>query len=131
MRHDLPGYVHYRNHIRGKPSITRLNEYTQIALPAVLESLENYACYEIGRKVIPATGSIRLFGRNAHMGKIWANVEVTFFESLDGLEARLNGQCVAVLKSRITEASNRWHRTVGNASCHGRCTSNPAIPYKA
>ena len=124
MRHDLPGYVHYRNHIRGhralggKPSITRLNEYTQIALPAVLESLENYACYEIGRKVIPATGSIRLFGRNAHMGKIWANVEVTFFESLDGLEARLNGQCVAVLKdyrSFKQMAPYRWQRELPRA----------------
>jgi len=26
--------------------------------------------------------SIRLFGRNAHIGRVWANVEVTFFESL-------------------------------------------------
>ena len=62
LRRDLPGYVHYRNHIRGhsalggKPAITRLNEYTQTALPAVLQGLEKYACYEIGRKFIPATG---------------------------------------------------------------------------
>jgi hypothetical protein len=27
-----------------------------------------------------------------------ANIEVTFFESLEGLEARLNGQCLVVLK---------------------------------
>jgi len=54
--------VHYRNHIRGhsalggKPFIIRLNEYMQTALPAVLQGLEKYACYEIGRKFIPATG---------------------------------------------------------------------------
>jgi len=45
LRRDLPGYVYYRNHIRGhhalggKPAITRLNEYTHLALPAVLERL--------------------------------------------------------------------------------------------
>jgi len=27
-----------------------------------------------------------------------ANIEVTFFESLEGLEVRLNRQCLAVLK---------------------------------
>lgn len=108
LRNDLPAYVHYRNHIRGhralggKPSITRLSEHTHIQQPAVLERLESYAAYEIGRKTIPATGRLRMFGRNAHLGQAWANVEVTFFESLEGLEARLDGQCVAVLKDYRT-----------------------------
>src|SRR5271166_5189994 len=102
----LPGYVYYRNHIRGhhalggKPAITRLNEYMHLALPAVLERLESYACYEIGRKTIPATGSIRMFGRDAYLGTM-AGREVTFFESLEGLEARFNGEC-AVLKDYRT-----------------------------
>jgi DNA replication protein DnaC len=67
LRRDLPGYVHYRNHVRGhralggKPAINRLDECTHIALAAVLERLESYACYEIGRKIIPATGRIRMF----------------------------------------------------------------------
>jgi hypothetical protein len=104
LRKDLPAYVHYRNYIRGhralggKPAITRLDEHTQAAPGALLDKLESYACYEIGRKVIPATGRLRIFGRNAHIGRVWANVEITFFESLDGLEARLDGQCVGVLK---------------------------------
>ena len=118
LRRDLPGYVHYRNHIRGhralggKPAISWLNEYTpDAALPAALERLESYARYEIGRKTIPATGRIRLLGRNAYVGKMAANIEVTFFESLDGLEARINGQCVAVLKD---------YRTFKQIAAHGR-----------
>lgn len=104
LRRDLPAYVHYRNHIRGhhvlggKPAITRLNECTHMAVPAILERLESYTCYELRRKTIPATGWIRLFRRDAYVGKVAANTEVTFFETLDGLEARLNGQCVGVLK---------------------------------
>jgi len=104
----LPAYVHYRNYIRGhyalggKPAITRLKEQTHVALPAVLERLESYACYEVGRKIISATGSIRLFGREAYMDAALTNVEATCFESLEGLEARLNGQCVAVLRDYRT-----------------------------
>jgi len=49
LRHDLPGYVHYRNHVRGQqalrgdPAMTRLMEYTPTVLPGGLESLEDYA----------------------------------------------------------------------------------------
>jgi transposase InsO family protein len=108
LRRDLPAYVHYRNHVRGhcalggKPAITRLREQTWTAPRAVLDRLESYACYEIGRKSIPGTGSIRLFGRDAHLGATCANLEVTFVETLEGLEARLSGQCVAVLKDYRT-----------------------------
>ena len=95
-----------------------------MALPAVLERLESYACYEVGRKTIPATGSIRLFGRNAYLGAMWARVEVTFFESLEGLEARLNGQCVAVLRD---------YRTFKQMTCYREHLLPPAFyfePYK-
>ena len=108
LRHDLPAYVHYRNYVRGhralggQPAITRLREQHRMALPWVLERLESYACYEVGRKVIPATGCIRLFGREASLGAALANVEVTFWESLEGLEARIDGQCVVVLRDYRT-----------------------------
>jgi hypothetical protein len=72
----------------------------------VLERLESYACYEIGRKTIPATGSIRLFGRDAYLGTM-AGREVTFFESLEGLEAQFN-LTVNARYSRITAPSSRW-----------------------
>jgi hypothetical protein len=73
-----------------------------MALPAVLERLESCACYATGRKPIPKTGIIRLLGRDAHLGTDLANLEITFFESLEGLEARHNGQCLAVLRDYRT-----------------------------
>jgi hypothetical protein len=93
------------------PAITRLREQHRMALPWVLDQLESYACYEVGCKMIPATGCIRLFGRNASLGAVLANVEVTFWESLTGLEARVNGQCVVVLREYRTfkqMAVYRW-----------------------
>ncbi|MEO8410759.1 MAG: DDE-type integrase/transposase/recombinase, partial [Propionivibrio sp.] len=104
LRRDLPTYVHYRNYVRGhhalggKPSITRLNEeHSQAASPDLLDDLESYASYEIGRRTLSATGSFRLFNRDAHVDAALANQEVIFFESLAGLEVRIDSQAVAVL----------------------------------
>jgi hypothetical protein len=109
LQRALPAYVHYRNHIRGhralsgQPSVTRLHEaHTQTAAPDVLATLESQASYECMRKVISSAGTIRLFGREAHVGTILAHTEVAFWESLEGLEARLDGQCVAVLREYRT-----------------------------
>jgi transposase InsO family protein len=116
LRRDLPGYVRYRNYVRGhralggKPAISRLNEHTpNVTLPEVLERLESYARYEIGRRTIPATGRIRLFGRNAYLGKMAANLEVTFCESLDGLEAWIDGQGRAILRDYRTLKQIAFH----------------------
>jgi hypothetical protein len=84
-----------------------------VTLPAVLERLESYARYEIGRKTIPATGRIRLLGRNAYIGKMAANIEVTFCESLDGLEVWINGQGVAVLRDYRTLKQIAFHWRTG------------------
>ena len=80
------------------PAITRLREQHGLALPWVLDRLESYACYEVGRKVIPPTGNIRLFGRDAYLDATLGGVEVTFCETLEGLEARVEGQCVTLLR---------------------------------
>jgi transposase InsO family protein/transposase len=103
LRHDLPGYVHYRNHVRGyqalrgDPAITRLSAYTPVVVPSVLESLAQYACYEVGRKHLSPTGGFRLLGREAHVGEAWADSDVMLYESLDGLEARCDGQRLVIL----------------------------------
>ena len=108
LRHDLPSYVYYRNYVRGhraldgQPAITRLREHTRMADADVLARLESSAAYEMGHKVIPATGRIRLLGREAHVGAALANVDVVFWESLEGLEVRHNGQCVALLRDYRT-----------------------------
>jgi hypothetical protein len=73
----------------------------------VLERLESYTCYAVGHQVIPATGTLRLFGRDAYLDAALGGVGVTFFESLEGLEARLNGRCVAVLPEYHT-FKQRW-----------------------
>ena len=104
LRRDLPEYVHYRNYIRGhralngKPSITRLQEQDRFALPQVLDNLESYARYEVRRKIIPPDGGIRMFNRTAYVGREFAGVEGRFFETLEGLEARVEGRCVGVLR---------------------------------
>jgi transposase InsO family protein len=108
LRRDLPGYVHYRNHVRGQqalrgaPAITRLRAYTSTVPPGVLASLERYACYEIGTKHLSPTGCFRLLGREAHVGEKYANSDVTLYETLDGLEARRDGQCLAFLRDYRT-----------------------------
>jgi hypothetical protein len=89
LRSDLPGYVHYRNYLRGHhalggkaAAISRLKEHApDVTLCSLLDRLESYARYEIGRKIIPATGRIRLLGRDAYVGKIAATAEATFCES--------------------------------------------------
>ncbi|MGB3222964.1 MAG: DDE-type integrase/transposase/recombinase [Desulforhopalus sp.] len=109
LRCDLPAYVHYRNHVRGhralggRPSITRLNEeHSRAASPEVLDYLESYARYEIGRRILSASGSLRMFNRDAYVDVTLAKREVVFSESLNGLEARIDNQCVAVLRDYRT-----------------------------
>lgn len=109
LRRELPAYVHYRNHVRGhqalggKPSIVRLNEnHGHAASPDVLDRLESFACYETGRRILSATGGIRMLGRDAYVGEAVANAEVVFSETLEGLEARVDGQPFAVLRDYRT-----------------------------
>jgi transposase InsO family protein len=93
LRHDMPSYVHYRNYIRGhrafggKPSMTRLQEYTEKAPAHILDRLESYAVYEIGRQKVNMDGSIRVLGRPAQLDGRVCGQEVTMYETLRGLEA--------------------------------------------
>jgi len=43
-----------------------------------------------------------LLGREAHVGEAWADSDVMLYESLDGLEARRGGQCLAILRDYRT-----------------------------
>jgi hypothetical protein len=128
LQRDLPAYVHYRNTVRGhhalggKPALTRLNEaYHRTASQDVLDCLESYASYEVARKVISATGSMRLFGRNAYVGTMLANTEVAFWESLEGLEARIDGTCITVLQD---------YRTYRQMTCYRRRELPPFLAFE-
>lgn len=69
LREELPGYVHYRNNIRGhlaldgKPSMTRLKEQHFFALPGILKHLETYAECEVKSRRVPAGGCFGFLGR--------------------------------------------------------------------
>jgi transposase InsO family protein len=94
LRHDLPSYVQYRNGVRGhkalggKPSITRLQAYTEKAPAYILDRLESYAVYEIGGRKVNVDGSIRVLGRPAQLDGRLGGQEVTMYETLRGLEAK-------------------------------------------
>jgi transposase InsO family protein len=94
VRHDMPSYVHYRNSIRGhralggRPSITRLQEQTGQAAASILDQLERYASYEVGRQTVKMDGSIRVLGRSAQLDVRACGQKVTIYETLRGLEAK-------------------------------------------
>jgi hypothetical protein len=77
----------------------------------VLDRSGSYACYEVKGKVVSPYGNIRLFSRDAYVGTALAGIEVTFMKSLEGLEARIEGQCVATLKGyRANRKLPSWER---------------------
>jgi transposase InsO family protein len=94
LRHDLPAYVHYRNCIRGhralegKPSIARLQERTENAPAYLLDQLESYAVYEVGRQTVKMDGSIRVLGRSAQLDVRACGQEAVMYETLRGLEVK-------------------------------------------
>jgi transposase InsO family protein len=97
LRRALPAYVHYRNHVRGhralsgKPSITRSIEHDRVPCQELLDGLERFARCAVKRKIVSRYGYIRLLGRIAHLGRAWRGKEMTFVETLDGLEAHAEG----------------------------------------
>jgi hypothetical protein len=118
LRHDLPAYVHYRNYIRGhkalggKPSITRLKEQTRVAFPEVLDRLEEFACYEVSRTVIPSDGMVRVLGRKGYVGQEFAGAKIRLVETVEGLEARVDDQCIGVLREyRDMQHLYPWDRS--------------------
>ncbi len=108
LRHDLPAYVHYRNAIRGhralggQPAMTRLEEQDRMALPWVLDRLEDYARCERGHKRVLEDGSVRMLRRHVYLDKALAGQRVTCHETLDGLEVRSDDQGVYLLREYRT-----------------------------
>jgi hypothetical protein len=104
LRSELPAFVYYRNYAWGhralgrKPSITRLSEHNRFAPQELLDRLETFALCEVKRKAVSRYGYIPMFGRNAYVGRAWREKELTFVETLEGLEAHIEGRCVAVMR---------------------------------
>jgi hypothetical protein len=54
----------------------------------MLDRLESYAVYELGRQKVNRDGSIRVLRRSAQLDGKACGQEVTMYETLRGLEAR-------------------------------------------
>lgn len=103
LKQALPGYVHYRNYqrghwaLKGRPAITRLREQNWIALPVLLDRLEEYVEHEIGRKTVDLNGYVRILTKPAYVGKRFKGAKVRFFETLNGLEIRKDNEVTGVI----------------------------------
>jgi transposase InsO family protein len=104
LRSNLPGYIHYRNEVRGhralggKPSITRLHEHNRWAPQELLDRRESFAWHEVKRNVVDRYGYIQTFGRMAYVGRAWKERAIALIETLESLEAHAEGRCVAVMR---------------------------------
>lgn len=89
----LPGYVRYRNEVRGhhalrgKPSTNRLRDQHWFALPSVLDRLESFARHPLGTATAGLNGCIRVLGRNGYVPGLLYKEKVNLTETFDGLEA--------------------------------------------
>src|SRR5207248_5236771 len=88
LRCALPAYVQYRNEVRGhralggRPAMTRLAEQHRMAVPWVLESLEQYACYPLMQKRVTPQGRLSLFRRHNYLDVALRGKEVTCHETV-------------------------------------------------
>jgi hypothetical protein len=69
-----------------------------VASQEILDRLESFARYEVKRKVVSRCGYIQMFGRIAYVGRTWREREITLVETLEGMEAPIEGQCMAIMK---------------------------------
>jgi hypothetical protein len=68
--------------------MTRLQEHTERAPAHILDNLESYASYQMGRQMVRMDGSIRVLGRSAQLdGRLYGQ-EVTIYETLQGMEVK-------------------------------------------
>src|SRR5262245_8152867 len=104
LRRALPAYIQYRNEVRGhralhgRPAMTRLAEQHRMAVPWVLDALEEYARYPFIRKPVSPEGCLSLFRRQVYLDVALSSQGVTCYETAQGLEARGVNQQVYLLR---------------------------------
>lgn len=87
--------------LKGKSSITRLQEQDFFALPEILERLERYAWRMMGSKTVGAHGFLRLRTRDVFVHPNLQGKEVMLYETVDGLQAESDdGRMFLLLKYR-------------------------------
>jgi hypothetical protein len=101
--------------------MTRLREHSRFAVAGLLDQLESFASYEVARTIIPPSGSIRLFGRNAYLDIALEGVKEVFYETLEGLEVRVKSKCLAILRD---------YRTFRQLPCYEREKLPPVLYFE-
>jgi transposase InsO family protein len=114
LRRALPAYVQYRNEVRGhqalqgRPAMTRLAEQHRMAVPWVLDSLEEYARYPMMQKRVTPEGCLGLFRRQVYLDVALSGQYVMCYETVDGLEARGANQRVYLLQEYRRWQNRYW-----------------------
>ena len=104
LRRALPAYIQYRNEVRGhralegRPAMTRLAEQHRMAVPWVLDTLEEYARYPMMQKKVTPEGCLGLFRRQVYLDVALSGQSVMCYETVDGLEVRGGNQRVYLLR---------------------------------
>jgi hypothetical protein len=114
LRRALPAYVQYRNEVRGhralhgRPAMTRLAEQHRMAVPWVLDSLEQYARYPMMQKRVTPKGCLGLFRRQVYLDVALSGQEITCYETVDGLEVRGANHRVYLLREYRRWQNRYW-----------------------
>ncbi len=90
--------------------MTRLAEQHCMAVPWVLDTLEQYARYPMMQKKVTPEGCLGLFRRRVYLDVALSGQYVTCYETGDGLEARGANQQVYLLREyRRWQNRYWWH----------------------
>jgi transposase InsO family protein/transposase len=114
LRRELPTYIQYRNQVRGHralqghPARTRLAEQHRMAVPWILDTLEQHARYKMMQKKVTPEGALRLFRRYVYLDTALRGQHVTCYETVDGLEAWSADQQVYLLREYRRWQNRYW-----------------------
>jgi transposase InsO family protein len=114
LRRALPTYIQYRNQVRGHralkgpPALMRLAEQHRMAVPWILDTLEQHARYKMMQKKVTPEGALRLFRRHVYLNATLGGQYVTCYETVDGLEAWSANQQVYLLREYRRWQNRYW-----------------------
>jgi len=88
--------------------MTRLAEQHRMAVPWVLDTLEQYARYKMMQKRVSPAGGLCLFRRQVYLDAALSGQYVTCYETVDGLEAWSADQQVYLLREYRRWQNRYW-----------------------
>ena len=88
--------------------MTRLAEQHRMAVPWVLDSLEQYARYPMMQKRVTPEGCLHLFRRQVYLDRALRDQVVTCYETVEGLEVRRTRHRVYLLREYRRWQNRYW-----------------------